>query len=267
MSIISLENLHFVKHADYRPWGCHMCKFHAYIINGGFGQSQLYHPTKVFVKFDTSQFMYSYLAENYFPDFRVVPPAKLLADTNMVRVKQFKRSAPSQNVPVSKVRKWRKELHTIYASVTPVYMPSYLNHGRRLYDGVGDCRRFMERTNDYNLFQIVFLDYLFGCKDRIANCFTLDGSLFVLDTGFSPDPPPSHVNFGVPSDYLDFHVHKSDLCHLRKKYVVWYSNLMRFVNASRWFRVKKHIPRSFVTEEQVVHTRARVLFEKLHHCA
>jgi hypothetical protein len=124
----------------------------------------------------------------------------------------------------------------------------------------------MERPLEYDLFQVVFLDYLFGCRDRIANCFTMNGSLLILDTGFSFDPMPSSVNFGKPSDYLDFHVQWSDVCHLRTQYAPWYSNLVRFANTSNWFGIAKILPRSFATEESVVRTRARKLLAKLQLC-
>lgn len=52
------------------------------------------------------------------------------------------------------------------------------------------------QRNNYELFQVVFLDYLFGNADRIANCFLLDDYYLTLDIGFSDRSELNSVNYG-----------------------------------------------------------------------
>lgn len=265
MTTITLDNLEFIRHADFRPWGCHMCKFHAKLVGTRFEPSDLYDDRIVFVKRDASQFLYSYVVRNYFPHIRVTPPTMLVVDTNRTRLDRFRKSAPANQIPLLRARQWRKQpLHSFVASVTPLYRHINQPSGRRLYDGTGDCTGFMH-TRRADLFHVVFLDYLFGCRDRIANCFMMDGQHLVLDTGFSKDTMPSTVNFGQPSDYLEYHV-RSDLCHLRQHYTEWYRNLVAFVHHPNWLNLPNHMNALFVVETRVVHARARVLWRRLNTC-
>ena len=268
MTILTLDNLEFIRHADFRPWGCDMCKFHARLIGSRFVESDDYDNRIVFVKMDPSQFLYGYIAHTYFPDIRVTPPTMLAVDTNQTHLYRFRKSAPADKIPLSRARKWRKlPLHRFVASVTPLYKASHLNKpGRRLYDGTGDCTDFMHKSRA-DLFHVVFLDYLFGCRDRIANCFLLDGVHFVLDTFFDRKRMPRKVNYGRPSDYLEYHVIEgSDLCHLRRRHPDWYRNLVAFVNRPIWLNISSDIDALFVDEIKVVHARARVLWRRLKKC-
>ena len=122
-----------------------------------------------------------------------------------------------------------------------------------MYDGSGNCAHFIDRLSDYELFQV---DYLFGFRDRIANCFTLDGHLLILDTGYA-NTTLRTVNFGRVDDYLEHHVaERSKRLHaVRTRYPYWFADLQSFVRRSRW------VPdgTAFDEIEQTVLARARRL--------
>lgn len=269
MYLVGLKNLSFIKHADYRPWGCHMCKFHAH-MTPAFLHSELYDEITVFVKMDISQFMYSYVADNYFPDFVVTPPAKLLVETKVEKIREFRRYAPSDNVPAHKVSQWRNQIDPIYASITPLFHTKYLNHGRELYDGTGDCTNFINKFDRYDLFQVVFLDFLFGNRDRIANCFILNNTHLILDTGFSDTSLKdvnNKVNYGSPSDYLEYHLTNSKLCAARMQYPTWFKHLEAFAKQQKWgssFDIYES--NKFNKMQDVVNRRAVRLTRILHAC-
>ena len=269
-SVLGLGDLTFEKHIDYRPWGCHMCKFLASLSNrASFPRSKFYDTTKAFVKMDVSQFAYSFLATKFFPDIVVTPPVKLLVELDGRKIQHFRLHAPSNNVPTRRVIAWRQEREPVFASITPLFHTAYLNHGRRLYDGSGDCTNFMNRPDNVELFQIVFLDFLFGNRDRIANCFTLSGALLLLDTGFNRGPFPQAVNYGSPSDYLAYHLERPSICRLRHRHGILFSNLRRFTNHSEWlseFTPYDRHGQAFRSIQTAVHTRARSLVSALQRC-
>ena len=262
MSIVTLQKLTFLSMADYRPWGCHMCKFGAVFREKSdyFPTSPLYHENKVFVKMEMSQCIYDYIARRYFPEFTVTPPCRFLIDTNATRIAYFQRTAPSGKTPQKLVHKWRQiNQNRVHASVVPLY--AFKSGGRRLYDGTGDCTRFMQKRGDYMLFQIVFLDYLFGNFDRVANCFMINGRMLALDTGFSKKEAKK-VNFGHVSDYLSFHVRtNSTLLHdFKRRYPTWYRHLTHFSDLSTWISIQD-LDTKYI--EGVVLQRARTLLRTL----
>ena len=277
MLLVTLDDVRFIKHADYRPWGCHMCKFHAHIITRNrFPSSASYDAHRVFVKTGVDQFLYWYVQRRFFTGFNVTPPTKLLVDANRTRLDSFRRFAPSDRIPRSKVLRWRNTpLVALHASVTPLFAPDHLNRhrriGRRLYDGAGDCSRFLQRADKYDLFQVVFLDYLFGCRDRIANCFVVDGAHVILDTGFDAKPMPKAVNFGSVADYLEYHAASNVLCEFRSRYPTWYAQLGVLSRRPGWMSPLRDLVgysqwSAFEAHEGVVHARARALYHNLQHC-
>lgn len=260
MSVVTLDDVTLLRHADYRGWGYHMCKFAGSVVPS-FPPSDAY-GAHVFVKMDVSQVLYAQVAQAFFPNATVLPPTRLLSDRNRSRLARLQRTAPSDGVPAHLARAWRATpLDAVYASITPLYHKSRMV-GRRLYDGAGDCTGFATRRHSDDLVQVVLLDYLFGCRDRVANCFLLDGAHLVLDTcarEWRPDPPP-RLNYGAPDDYLETWVREGRARALRPLLAKWLPGLHALSRGARWLTVDVPIG---ARVERDVRRRAQLLVTSL----
>ena len=269
MTALGLRDLNLTRDVAYYPWGCVMCKFHGRVLPHRlrFPPSADY-TNEVFVKVGDMTFFYDHVARTHFPDFHVTPRVRLLVERDRTQLREFQAHAPRSLVPARRLRRWlRRWPSPLYGSVVPLYR-NLTKH---------DCARFQQRR-DYALFQVVFLDYLFGDRDRVANCFWTGGAYVTLDTGFSADPR-FKANFGSRTDHLQHHVAQphlhQGLCFLRAEYVGWHVSLQRFAARDRWLPHREKLavfewslfrPSLFERVERTVLERSRELRAVLARC-